>query len=280
MLDIRYIRENPDRVKEFTAQKGYSADIDELLRLDEQRRRLTGRADELRAERNAATTKGERPSPEAIDNGKRIKEEIAVIEAELKTVDDGYLTILKQVPNIPESDVPVGVSEDENVVAKLVGEPTKFDFTPKAHQAIGESRGWIDKERAAKVAGARFAYVKGDLVKLQYSIMQWVTDTLSDEAKLKSIIDGAGLDLSAKPFEPSLPPAMIRTDAYEATSRLNSEEVTYKLADDELWLNASAEHSMAPMYMNEILDERDLPIRYIGFTTAFRREAGTYGKDT
>ncbi len=176
--------------------------------------------------------------------------------------------------------MPVGVSEDENVIAKQVGEPTKFDFEPKAHQTIGESRGWIDKERAAKVAGARFAYIKGDLVKLQYAIMQWVTHVLSDEAKLQTIIDGAGLSLSAKPFEPSLPPAMIRTEVYEATSRLNSEEVTYKLADDELWLNASAEHSMAPMYMNEILDERDVPIRYIGFTTAFRREAGTYGKDT
>lgn len=280
MLDIRYIRENAERVKEFTRQKGYSADIDELLRLDEKRRELTGRADALRAERNAATPKGERPTPEQIENGKRLKEEIAALETELKTIDDDYFTILKKVPNIPEPDVPIGASEDENVVAKNVGEPTKFDFEPKTHYTIGEERNWIDKERASKVAGARFAYIKGDLVKLQLAIVQFVIDTLSDERKLQEIASGAGLNVSTKPFTPVLPPLMIRTDLYDAMDRLEPRDDRYKLEDDDLWLQGSAEHVLGSMHADEIFAEADLPVRYLGYATSFRREAGTYGKDT
>lgn len=280
MLDIRYIRENADRVKEFTAQKNYSADIDELLRLDEERRNLTGRADVLRAERNAANPKGERPTPEQIENGKRLKEEIATLDTQLKTIDDDYLTILKKVPNVPEADVPVGASEDENIVAKEVGEPTQFTFTPQTHYALGETRGWIDKERASKVAGSRFAYIKGDLVKLQLAIVQFVIDTLSDEKKLKEIVDGAGLTVSTKPFTPVLPPLMIRTDLYDAMDRLEPRDDRYKLEGDDLWLQGSAEHVLGSMHADEIFAEADLPVRYLGYATSFRREAGTYGKDT
>lgn len=280
MLDIRYIRENADRVKEFTKQKGYSADIDELLKLDERRRSITGRADELRAERNAATPKGQRPTPEQIENGKRLKEEIATLETELKTVDDDYLTILKKVPNIPADDVPVGASEDENVVAKEVGEPTKFSFEPKTHYAIGELRQWIDKERASKVAGSRFAYIKGDMVKLQLGVVQFVIDTLSDEAKIAEIAQGAGLQVSTKPFTPVLPPLMIRTELYDAMDRLEPQDDRYKFEGDELWLQGSAEHVLGSMHADEIFSETDLPIRYLGYATSFRREAGTYGKDT
>ena len=138
----------------------------------------------------------------------------------------------------------------------------------------------IDKERAAKVAGARFAYIKGDLVKLQFALIQFGLDVLTNEEILKQIIKDNKLKVSSKPFVPVLPPAVAQTAVYEATGRLNKEEVTYKLADDDLWLNASAEHTLAPMHMNEILEEKDFPVRYVGYTTAFRREAGTYGKDT
>jgi seryl-tRNA synthetase len=280
MLDIRYIRENAERVKEFTVQKGYTADIGELLRLDERRRTLTGRADELRAERNASNPKGQPPTTEQIENGKRLKELIAAIEAELKSVDDDYLIILKKVPNIPESDVPVGASEDENIVAKIVGEPTKFDFDPKTHYAIGEARGWIDKERASKVAGARFAYIKGDMVKLQMAVVQFVIDTLTDEAKIKEIAHSAGLAVSTKPFTPVLPPLMIRTALYDAMDRLDPRDDRYKLEGDDLWLQGSAEHVLGSMHADEIFNENELPIRYLGYATSFRREAGTYGKDT
>ena len=129
------------------------------------------------------------------------------------------------------------------------------------------------------MAGARFAYVKGDLVRLHFALVQYGLSVLTNEDTLKQIIADNGLNVPSTPFVPVMPPAVARTEVYEATGRLNKEEQTYKLADDDLWLNASAEHVMAPMYLNEVLEESELPIRLLGYTTAFRREAGTYGKD-
>src|SRR5262249_32646175 len=146
-------------------------------------------------------------------------------------------------------------------VVKTWGEKPNFDFEPRSHQAIGEARGWIDKERAAKVAGSRFVYLKGDLVLLQYALWQFALSVLTNEETIKQIISSNNLNVSSKPFIPVLPPAMARTEVYEATARLNKEEQTYKLADDDLWLNASAEHTLAPMYLNEILNDDQLPIR-------------------
>jgi len=133
---------------------------------------------------------------------------------------------------------------------------------------------------AGKISGSRFAYLKGNLVRLQFAIIQYVMDTLGDEKVLQQLIDDNGLHVAAKPFTPVLPPAMLRTEPYTASARLNAAEVTYKLEGDDLWLNDSAEHTLCTMYWNEILPEEQLPIRYIGYSTSFRREAGTYGKDT
>ena len=282
MLDIRYIRENAARVQEASEQKGYKhVDIAHLLQLDEERRTLLGKVEELRKERNdlSSSLKGQKPDEEQLTRGRELKTEIAEIDDRLKIVEDEFTTLLKKVPNMPLDYVPVGATEDENVVAKTVGEKPQFDFEPKNHWEIGQARGWIDKERAAKVAGSRFAYVKGELARLHFALMSYGMDILTDEAKMKEIVEGAGLNISTKPFTLVMPPAVARTEVYDATGRLNKEEQTYKLADDDLWLNASAEHVMAPMYMGEVLDEADLPIRMVGYTTAFRREAGTYGKD-
>jgi seryl-tRNA synthetase len=177
------------------------------------------------------------------------------------------------------ADVPVGATEDENMVVKTVGEPTKFDFTPKNHAGIAEVRGWLDKERAAKVTGSRFAYVKGDMARLHLAIVNYVFDIMSDESKLKEIADGAGLKVSTKPFIPVLPPLMINTESYDAMDRLEPRDERYKIEGEELWLQGSAEHVLGSMHANEILSESDLPIRYAGFATSFRKEAGTYGKD-
>lgn len=281
MLDIRYIRENAARVQEASEQKGYKVDIAHLLQLDEERRELLGKVEELRKERNdlSSSMKGQKPSDDQLAQGRELKTKIAEIEDRLKIVEDEFTTRLKKVPNMPLDYVPIGASEDENVIAKTVGEPPKFDFTPKNHWEIGQERGWIDKERAAKVAGSRFAYVKGDLARLHFALISYAMDVLTDADKIKQIVEDAGLKTSTKPFTLVMPPAVAKTDVYDATGRLNKEEQTYKLADDDLWLNASAEHVMAPMYLGEILDESELPIRLAGYTTAFRREAGTYGKD-
>lgn len=281
MLDMKYIRENAARVKEGSAQKGYKVDIAHLLQLDEERRTLQTKVDELRKQRNdlSSSMKEGKPTNEQIAAGRELKTQIAELEDRLRVIEAEFLPLLKSVPNMPLDFVPVGASEDENVVSKTVGEKPTFDFAPKNHWEIGQERGWLDKERAAKVAGSRFAYVKGDLARLHFALMSYGMDVLTSPDTIKKIIADAGLHVSDKPFTLVMPPAVAKTDVYDATGRLNKEEQTYKLADDDLWLNASAEHVMAPMYLGEILDEKELPIRMVGYATSFRREAGTYGKD-
>jgi seryl-tRNA synthetase len=284
MLDIQYIRDNPEFVQEKSKQKGYKVDVRQLLELDTQRRTKLTSVEELRARRNTLSDslKKGKPSKEQIEQGKQLKDEIAGLESDLGPLEEDYLKLLKQVPNMPLEDVPVGASEDENLVAKKVGDLPVWDFTPKAHHEILEPRGMLDKERAAKISGSRFAYLKGDLVLLQFAIVQFVMNTLGDEKVLQKLIKDNDLNVSAKPFTPVLPPAMLRTEPYQASARLNAEEVTYRAGqpEDDLWLNASAEHTLCTMYWNEVLPEDMFPIRYIGYSTSFRREAGTYGKDT
>ena len=281
MLDIQFIRNNAELVKQKSKQKGYDVNIDALLQADEQRRSLMTQAEDLRARRNenAAKMKGGKPSPELIAEGKRIKSELAGLEDELRQIEETYKSLLKAVPNMPLDHVPVGASEDENIVAKTVGEPPEFGFAPKHEYELGAQNDLIDKERAVKIAGSRFVYLKGGLVRLQLALMQFVMQTLGDERVIARLVQENGLSVSTKPFTPILPPAMLRTEPYEASSRLDAEEVTYKIEQDDLWLSASAEHTLCTMHWNEILPEDMFPIRYLGYSTSFRREAGSYGKD-
>jgi seryl-tRNA synthetase len=282
MLDIQFIRDNAELVIEKSKQKGYDIPVNELLRVDASRRELQATVEALRQKRNelAAGAKGQSPTAENVELGKSYKQDLIKSEKELKVLDDQYLALLQSVPNMPLEAVPVGTSEAENKVTKKIGEPINYDFVPKNHWEIEAADNLIDKTRAVKIAGSRFVYLKGALVQLQFAIIQWTLQQLSDERFLEKIIEENQLNIVAKPFVPVLPPALVNTKAYEATTRLNAEETTYKLADDELWLNASAEHSLCNMYMDEIIPEIQLPIRYIGYATSFRREAGTYGKDT
>lgn len=281
MLDIRYIRENADKVQQNARDKGYDVDIKKLLELDEERRSLQQRADELREKRNlnASKMKGGKPEQSVIDEGKQIKTELAALEGTLGGVEKQYLEILKRVPNMAHDDVPIGASEDENVEIKVVGEIPQFDFEPKNHYEIAEAKGWLDKERAAKVAGSRFAYVLGDMVLLQQAIISFVMNTLGDEKKLAEIAKVAGLEVSTRPFIPVLPPLMIKTGPYDQMDRLQPSDDRYKIEGEELWLQGSAEHVLGSMHAGEIFDAADLPVRYLGFATSFRKEAGTYGKD-
>jgi seryl-tRNA synthetase len=281
MLDIQFIRDNPELVKEKAAQKGYPVDITQLLELDSRRRDLLSEVEQLRQKRNQQSAyQNTQPTEEQISSGRELKESLTKLDDELAAITDQYMHLLLQVPNLPLEDVPVGTSELENKVTKTVGQPPTFDFTPKAHWQLDATKDLIDKERAAKIAGSRFAYIKGGLVELQFAVIQFVMSELSDERVIEKIIKDNQLTIVPKAFTPVLPPALVRTGPYEASARLNAEEVTYKLADDDLWLNASAEHSLCTMYIDEILPEELLPIRYVGYSTSFRREAGTYGKDT
>lgn len=281
MLDIQYIRNNPELVAEKAKQKGYDIDVTQLLGFDTERRDLLQQVEDLRRQRNeqAAAMKGGRPSEEQIAAGRELRDTLGDREHKLAAIEKEYTELLKRVPNMPSDDVPVGASEDDNVVVKQWGEKPSFDFEPKNHWQIGEAKGWIDKERATKVAASRFVYLKGDLVLLEFALWQFALGVLTNQDTIRHIIAENNLQVSDKPFVPVLPPAVAKKDVFEATGRLNKEEQTYKLEDEDLWLNASAEHTLAPMYLNEILDEGELPLRYVGYTTAFRREAGTYGKD-
>lgn len=282
MIDIQFVRDNQELVNKKSVEKGYPIDVDSLLKLDNERRELVGQVEALRARRNdnAGKMSGGKPEQEVIDEGKQLKIELAERETYLDEVEKNYLELLKQVPNMPLDDVPVGGSEDDNQVVYEWGEKPQFDFEPKNHAELAELRGWLDKERAAKVSGSRFAYIKGDLVKLQLALVTWITDTLTDSEKIKHIAESAGLEVDHRPFTPVLPPLMLKTDVYEAMDRLEPRDDRYKIEGEELWLQGSAEHVLGSMHANETFQADDLPIRYLGYATSFRKEAGTYGKDT
>jgi seryl-tRNA synthetase len=282
MLDIQFIRENPDEVADKSKQKGYDVDVKELLKLDEDRRKLLQQVEDLRRQRNdlASRTKGAKPSDEQIKKGKELKEKTAGLEQKLNPIGKKFLAMLKTVPNMPLQEVPIGKSEHENRIAYKKGEPNKFDFKPRTHWEIAKSKDWIDKERAAKVSGSRFAYIKGDLVKLQFALIQFTIDTLTDQKKLEEIITSNNLKTSSKPFTPVLPPYMIRTEVFDAMDRLEPKDDRYKIEEDDLWLQGSAEHVLGSMHMREDIPYDELPLRYLGYATSFRREAGNYGKDT
>lgn len=281
MLDIRFIRDNAERVQTAAQQKGYEVSIQRLLELDDERRSLQQQVDELRERRNAnaAKMKGGRPEQALIDEGKQIKVELAEREGYLTNTEQEFTELLKKVPNMPLEDVPVGTSEDENVETKVVGDLPQFDFDVKNHAELAEAKGWLEKERAAKVAGSRFAYLMGDMVKLEMAIVSWVMNVLSDQSIIEKIAADVGLEVNTKPFLPVLPPLMIRTEPYDQMDRLEPRDDRYKIEGEELWLQGSAEHVLGSMHAGEIFEQDQLPLRYVGFATSFRKEAGTYGKD-
>ena len=281
MLPLQFIRENPDIVRAAIKNKSVQVDFDAFLTLDEKKRPLQQQVEWLRARRNELSSSLGRwkPDPAVIEEAKKLKEELQTLEKEYELVETEHLALLKKIPNIPTSDTPIGHSEEENVVVKEWGKIPEFGFTPRNHAEIAAIHGWIDKERAGNVAGSRFAYLMGDMVLLQFALIQWVMSVLTNEATLKKIIAELGLTISSKPFVPVLPPYMIRTEPYDAMDRLEPREERYKIEWQDLWLQGSAEHVLGSMYIGEIFEEKQLPIRYIGYATSFRGEAGTYGKD-
>ena len=275
MVDIKYIRENPEKVKEACKAKQVECDIDNILKLDEERRALLKEVEELKAQQNKLGKDG-------IEEGKKLKEQIKEREPQLKKVEENLDAALLEVPNIPLDDVPRGKDESENQVIKKWGAPAKFDFKPKDHVALGESLGIIDIESAAKITGSRFAYLKGDAVFLEFALVQHAMEVLTSEKTLQKIANSVEKGYSAKPFVPVIPPVMIRPEVFRKMGRLTEADKgeRYHLQQDDLYLVGSAEHTLGPLHMDESIAEDRLPLRYLGFSTAFRREAGSYGKDT
>jgi seryl-tRNA synthetase len=273
MLDIKFIRENPELVQKAALQKKVDLNIDEFLDLDVQRRSLLQAVEDLNKKRKEAAL------AKNIEEGKALKLELEEVENRYNEVNIKYEKILFSIPNIPSEDTPVGQDESENLVLRKVGEPAQFDFKPKEHWELGEDLGVIDMQRAAKVSGSRFVYLKGPVALLEYALMNFALSILTNEEKLKEIAGQAGIDVDPKPFVPVNLPVLIRPDAFHRMARLEPKEERYYLPEDDLYLVGSAEHTMGAMHMDETFPEQNFPIRYVAFSPAFRRESGTYGKD-
>lgn len=260
MLDIKFIRENVDLVKKATKDKGFDETVvDKLIKVDENRRKLIGEVENLRSLKNKYAQE------KNIEKGKETRVKLQELEPKLTKIEKEFLTVIYKIPNVVSSDTIVGKDESENSVIRTWGKPTKFEFNPKDHMELGVNLGIIDTETASKVTSARFNYLKGDAVLLQNALYQFAISVLLE-----------------KGFIPVIPPLFINPDTYIKMARLSPEtEIErYKIENENQYLIGSAEHTLGPMHMNETLNEKDLPLRYFAYTPAFRREAGSYGKDT
>ncbi|HAS80546.1 MAG: Serine-tRNA ligase [Candidatus Nomurabacteria bacterium GW2011_GWE1_32_28] len=285
MLDIKFIRDNKDIVEEGAKRKRVEVDIEKLLVLDDERIKQLKEVEDLRSEVNRVSQDIARNQDQAlkiqlIEEMRIVKEDIKQKEEKLKATMDEWQKIMLQIPNVTSPDVPKGPDESGNVVIRNWGEKPVFEFTPKEHYEIGEKLGIIDNQTAAEVSGARFTYLKGDLVLMQFALINFILEILGNKEILEKIARDKNINIDTKPFMPVVPPFMVKPNTYLKMARLEPKEDKYHLVADDMYLVGSAEHSLGPMHMNQIIDEKDMPIRYVGYSPAFRREAGSYGKDT
>jgi seryl-tRNA synthetase len=265
MLDINFIRENSQKVKEACEKKNVKIDIDRILALDKGKREMLTELELLKAEQNKIS-RGGKDNMVLIAQAKEIKNKVKSMEPELEKIDAELKNFLLVLPNIPFDDVPLGKDDSGNIVLRKVGKPVNFMFhAPKDYMELGTNLDLIDTERAGKVAGARFGYIKRQLPILEFALVKLVMDTVTKEG-----------------FIPVIPPVLLKdqmargTGYFEATD----EKEAYYLPEDKMYLVGTSEQSLVSMHSDEILSEKDLPLRYVAFSTCFRREAGSYGKDT
>lgn len=259
MIDIQKLRENPDYFKKATEAKQMGANVvNEVVLIDEERRKLIGVVEDIRAQRNKL-------SKDDREKGKAFKSQLKELEPKLKDIEEQLEQKLSQIPNPSEKDVKIGKNDTENEIIRTWGTPRKFDFPIKDHLEIGEALDIIDVKRAAKVSGARFYYLKGDGARLEWALLQFGLETL---AKYN--------------FIPVIPPVIINKSSMQAMGYMEhgGEEDMFVLDRDDKVLVATSEQSIGPMHMDEVFDKKELPRRYCGYSACFRREAGSYGKDT
>jgi seryl-tRNA synthetase len=270
MLDLKLIRSDPERVKAALARRGAAEQVDELLGLDARRRELLPEIEGAQAERKTlskrigeAKQRGEGAEEEMVAV-QGLKETIESGKAELERVEAELERIATTLPNLPDSDAPEGMTEEDAVVLREEGTRPSFDFEPRDHLDIGTDLGLIDMEAGARVSGSRFAYLKGDLVLLELALARFAID----------LVRGEG-------HEPVVPPVLVREEALYGTGFLPGDrDQIYEVPKDELFLVGTSEVSLAGMHADQILDAERLPLRYAGLSTCFRREAGAAGRDT
>ncbi len=267
MLDIKFIRENPEKVKKTAKDKGIDINVEHVLEIDNELRGLDLMVQKLREDRNrfAKAASNAVNKEEAINKGREIKVRLEKEENVLKAVSEELREWLLRIPNPAKKDVKVGKDDSENEILRKEGMPKKFNFKPLDHLDLGEKLDIIDVKKASKVSGARFGYLKGDAVLLEFALIQFGLETLIKEG-----------------FIPVIPPVLVTKETMKALGYMENggEEDMYHLEKDDMYLVGTAEHALVPMHKDEILNAKDLPKRYVGFSTAFRREAGSYGKDT
>ena len=270
MLDLKLIRSDPERVKMALARRGAAEQVDALLGLDARRRELLPEIEGAQAERKTlskqigeAKQRGE-DADEAMGAVQRLKDRIESSKGELEQVEADLGRVAAALPNLPDADAPDGMTEEDAVVLREVGERPSFDFEPRDHLEIGTELGLIDIESAARLSGSRFAYLKGDLVMLELALVRFALD----------LVRGEG-------HEPVVPPVLVREEALEGTGFLPGDrDQIYEVPKDDLFLVGTSEVALAGLHADEILEAGQLPLRYAGFSPCFRREAGAAGRDT
>ena len=261
MLDLKFIRENAELVKQNTKDRLSNVDIDRLLELDKKRREMEAGMDELRAKRNAASKV--KPTPEIIEEMKKIGDEIKQIEDGIIPVNTELKQLLLAVPNLTHPEVVVSDNEDENPVLEIFGEPAKFDFEPKDHVQLAQELDLIDFDRGAKVSGAKFYYLKNELALMEFALIQYALETVMKRG-----------------FTPFITPDLAKKDVLELVGfnpRGESTQV-YNIENSDLSLIGTAEITMGGYHMDEVLNEEDLPKKYVAVSHCFRTEAGSYSK--
>lgn len=271
MLDINLIRENPEKVKDGVSKKNTDPKlVDKFLRLDDDWRQKTAAIDQLKTEQNALSKEmAGKKTDHLLSRAQILKKRITEVSKEKEVLEIKRDEILNCLPNLPQEDVPVGKDVSANQILRKVGKKPKFSaeggFTPKDYLALAESANLINIKKASEVSGSRFGYLLGDAALLEFALVKLAFDVLLKER-----------------FIPVVPPVMIRPQVFTDMGRLaaDQKEERYYLQKDELYLVGSAEHTIGPIHMNDVLEESELPRRYVAFSTCFRREAGSYGKDT
>lgn len=274
MIDIKFITENPDLIKAGAAKKNVKVDVDKIVELDVKRKEILIKIEELRAKQNKVSKdipKAENKE-ELLKEMGQVKDEIKALEPELEEIEKQIQELALFIPNPPLDSVPEGKDEESNQVVKTYGEKPEFDFEPKDHIELGKALDLIDIERGVRASGARFYYLKNEAALLEFAIIQHVINKLS-----------------SKGFSPVIPPVLVKEEAMYATGFFPADrnEIYHvnpshenNPEGDDLFLVGTSEVPLTMLHYKEILEKKTLPIRYCGFSTCFRREAGSYGKDT
>jgi seryl-tRNA synthetase len=270
MLDLKLVREHPEIVRDMLAKRAVSFPLDELLTKDAERRRLLTEVQKLKHQRNVISLEIAQAKKEGKDVSekmravKELSDRIDQLDSEAEVLDQEVSNLLKALPNLVHESVPVGVDESGNVVVRRWGEPKPLQIPPRDHVTLGAWLDIIDTDRAAKVSGSRFYYLKDNLVRLNYVLISYALDFLKQRG-----------------FTLIQPPYMLKREAIEGSVIISDfEDVIYKIEDEDLYLIGTAEHAIAAMHMDEILDGFLLPLRYGGISPCFRKEAGAHGRDT